>query len=277
MYSGAYVGLQVSRSYSKYELVTCPYHDDAHASGLFWKESGDFYCPSCKTSKKIRQLLVDMGKEDEYKGYMSELGAQFDLMPPSLDVMVDDGFVDFMDDPMAFAYLEGRGVDLDVAHRFGVMYSPSHEEIVFKTGVSGGWVGRCIARGDGPRYRIHGEKGAVWPHTAQLHEASHIILSEGPFKAMALATVVEEGALSVASMGSNPPLVFWQTMAQHAGNLTLIADDDEPGRKFAKECKRRLAGVRIFAPSTPFDEMDRTAAKRAYDKIFSRRQTMGGF
>lgn len=276
MYSGQYVGLQVVRSYSKYDLVVCPYHDDTHPSGLFWKESGDYYCPACKTSKKIRELLVDMGREDEFEGYAAQIAMSFNLVTVD-DPMRSDGFVSLTEDEMALGYLEGRHIPLTVAEEHGVMYSPMHEELVFKTGVGVGWIGRRIANGEGPRYRIHGPKGAFWPHTAKVTEADRIILSEGPFKSMILSTIIEPGAVSVASMGSNPPLIFWQTMAQFASNMLLIADNDEPGKKFAVECKRRLPGIRVFAPRVPFDEMPKEKAFDVYAQIFKRSQSLGGF
>lgn len=275
MYTGSFVGLHVVRSYPKYDLVQCPYHDDTHPSGLFWKESGDYYCPACKTSRRIRELLVDMGREDEYEGYVAA-GAPFFNLLSSVEPQAAQQFVSVEDDEMALAYIDGRRVPLTVAQSHGLLYHPPTEELVFQTGVNHGWVGRSIVGNDGPRYRIHGEKGPYWPHTADVFGADHVVLSEGPFKAMMLSQVVEPGAVSVASMGSNPSLIFWQTFIQLSSTLTLIADKDEPGKKFAKECKRRLPAVRVFFPPKPFDNMTQEEAFETYANIFSRLQK-GGF
>lgn len=275
MYSGAFVGLQVARSYQKYDLVVCPYHEDTHPSGLFWKESGDFFCPACKTSKRLRELMVDLGREEDLEGYVSQAVPMFNLVV-SENPMETEKFVNPYDDDMAAAYLDGRRIPMDVAQAYGVLYSQSHEELVFRTGVGGGWVGRVIGVTDGPRYRIHGTKGAYWPHSMVLGACSRIVLSEGPFKAMMLSQVVEPDTISVSSQGSNPPLIFWQTMAQLAYKTVLIADDDKPGRKFASECQRRLPGVRIFIPQKPFDNLELTEAFEAYEKISKRMSTMKG-
>lgn len=142
------------------------------------------------------------------------------------------------------AYLESRGISLELAKEYGVKYNPVEERVIFPIVVEGvlrGWQGRLVHSGkyidkkgrerEMPKALSEGECGGkVLQFQDRLKGASHCVLVEGPVDAIKCHML----GGNVASMGKNnvTPAVLDIIVRRHGIKKVYLGLDDDAAAVF---------------------------------------------
>ena len=98
--------------------------------------------------------------------------------------------IDFPDSPEGANYLKGRGVDLELAKKYGIMYSPLYRRVIFPIKMNDrvyGYQGRAIDKvSDGMRMRNNEgfRRDKLVMFLDNLKGSEHVIICEGPINAL---------------------------------------------------------------------------------------------
>lgn len=274
MQSGSQFGLRIVHNYTNYESCYCPYHNDARPSAIFLKNEGVFYCYGCRTRRTMLQLANDFDI-DYIEGPSVAAVPPIDLLSP---LEVSRRFEPFVLYDEAVAYIEGRGIESETAVEYGLEWDSLERAIVFPMiGLDGrrvGFVERATSRTASTRYSIHGVKTPLWPMPQFLgHMDRQVIISEGPFKAMAVAQAASsllgrDRVLSVALMGSRSNLDAVGVARQCRCMPIYIVDADAAGQKVGSFM--RSHGMRCFMPHLPFDDATPDERVAMLETIFAK-------
>lgn len=282
MLSGSSFGYEVIRSYKTYELVRCPYHNDNHPSGLFFRKDAKFKCLGC--GKVVRH--------DTGKGYEGTDAEELSILPHSLGLFRDP--VNYLDNtsedfsPELVNYVTQRGISPATCYAYSCRekFDNGYRQLVMpQATLSGhviGTVSRLATFDEVPRrYYIAGDRVPAWP----LHEVRPtqdiIFVSEGGIKAMAIYQAMQDTLTdgefdaysSVATMGSLWTKQMAELYSQLADKIVLIADNDKSGLAFAERFKS--IGARAFKVKVPFDDMGQDERNEMFVKLLERTKNNG--
>jgi hypothetical protein len=278
--SGADFGYEVIRRYHNYELVRCPYHQDNSPSALFYpyQMTAKFRCLGCGKVVDHSGGLNYAGIEEISDSFL----ARYSLIRDSnnyLEKLSEDPSVE------AYNWLVGvRNIYAGTAEHYGCRYRYESDRVLMcfpqidNKDECVGVVNRLI-RADYTghvRYFIEGDRVPAWPLRFFDLSKRWIFVSEGAFKAMAIyeaAKVVlsEEDFrrfASVSTFGSVWTSEMADIYSQNPDSVVFVGDDDESGRKFAKNFKE--IGCRAFIISEPFDNQTREKREKSLTKILER-------
>lgn len=275
MQSGSQFGLRVVHNYTNYESCYCPYHNDARPSAIFLKNEGVFYCYGCRTRKTLLQLATDFDIEYVEGPTVAAVPA-IDLMA---NVEVSRHFESFALYDDAINYLDSRDIEAHTAVDYGLEWDLLERAIVFPmVGFDGrriGFVERSTSRTASTRYSIHGLKTPLWPMRHLVGRMDRqIIISEGPFKAMAIAQAASKlfgdrnNVLSLSLMGSRNNFDAVNVARQCRCVPIYIVDADAAGQKVGEFM--RANGMRCFMPHVAFDDATPDVRVETLETIFSK-------
>lgn len=283
-------GLKVSRSYSKYDLCFCPFHNDLHPSASFYHETCSLYCFTCAKSFQLVDILKVTNStsfsEFEIKELLDKIKSSIhmknfetnDNISRIVNSFPQVGSIDNEINEIAVSYLERRNISVDVATFYGLR--ANEDGIVFPQKIDitaskvSGFVERIYAPKDKTqRYFKHGELEIVWPLKKVCdNNAKYLFLSEGPFKAMRIYKMLKDVGIndfiSVCSFGLKDTQVIFKLLSQFNKTVIVVGDNDKAGKRWATKFKTRK-NFFPFSFVTPFDEVESDVGVSAIKKMIS--------
>jgi hypothetical protein len=204
MWSARMFGLEVISTSGGEELVRCPFHDDVKPSAWFNPQKGLFWCAVCQLGLNMHQLTKRLGVEldiEEVTGPPADYNFINDI--PLLDLGVR----------IYHSYFSLRGIDPEIIDAYDVRWKESeHAAAVLPVvTISHETVGVVYRYQDaaaaGVRYKKMGVQYPIWPMSLlrTVPEGAQIIVTEGPWSAMRIATVMmraDEVGTVVSTMGA---------------------------------------------------------------------------
>lgn len=173
------------------------------------------------------------------------------------------------------AYLESRGVPLEVAKEYGIRYDPVQERVIFPVVIEGvlrGWQGRLVRsikytdkKGrERELPKAHTEIGEGWGGKVLLFQdrlkgAKHGIITEGPFDALKCHLC----GGNTATMGKSVTTEQLDIYVRHFGLRRLYLGLDEDAADDMMRIVRELTwyeGMEVFHLATPAGREDLGAA-----------------
>ena len=278
LFSAKDFGYVIARDYKTYSLVSCPYHNDNHPSGLFFKKNGHFKCLGCGKNVNHADGKAYIGTDEEQEFLLPHSLGLFKSTENYLEGTSPTLSEDLID------YMGTRGIEPRVLFWYGCREKSGREypELImpqrdFDNKVTG-TVNRPATFAKLPRrYFIHGHRFPCWPSKFFKPDKKTIFVSEGGIKSMAIFQTLEEiiededelaGYASVATMGSLWTKEMEEVYSQMADRIVFIADNDEAGIAFARHFKE--IGARAFVVKKPFDNMTQEERNVELQKILGK-------
>lgn len=272
MTSARNLGLTVTGSSGREELVLCPFHSDKTSSAWWNPDKELFYCAVCGIGLNLVQLASRLNVAlDEIASNANENIQDYNLMveTPHYDL----GEVKY------HPYFEKRKIDRQVFYMYGARFKDSIPiaasfPIYDLTNKVVGVQYRYLNPEEtGTRYRTFGEVQPVWP----MHElkwlvtTKTVIVTEGVFSAMRLSSHLYHNESSTIN------LIVLATMGAKANSKTLallnpfksifLYDNDNAGRRACKKMRELAPLGHAYVLSTSPDDMNNTQLYELVDKV----------
>lgn len=241
------------------------------------KRDGRFVCWYCRERDNFQgrpefalAALLGVGVEQARKALYEEdapMAAYLDIGPPfvpepeaeaEIPVLVWPYHCVPLDNPMAArgrAYVEGRGVPLEVAMQYGIRYSSQERRVYFPVRMGGflvGWQGRSIV--PGAKLKVLSTPGLPRDHTLLFEErlklqgVEHVVLTEGPFDGLK----AHEVGGNVAAMGKVVTDGQLDVVEQHGVKRAFLAlDPDAAQENGALIGRLNMRGIETFWVDIP--------------------------
>lgn len=257
-------GLTVVRSSGSEENVICPFHSDSSPSASYNRAKGMFYCYVCSLGLNSQQLAERLGIDlDEEFNYALE---DFDLLDSSEPLELGSAMV-------SNDYLFSRKIGMIVARGYGLRYLEGENPAIILPVVSlkgklTGTVYRYI-HPRGSRYSKHGTMTPVWPmpHLLDTKPGQYLIVTEGAFSAMRLATAwgIVPGVLPVALLGAKANQGILDALAPF--RPIFLYDNDEAGRRACQKMREIAPLTKAFVLDTSPDDCSDEQLEQLKQKV----------
>lgn len=256
MWSARMFGLEVVSTSGGEELVRCPFHDDVKPSAWFNPQKGLFWCAVCQLGLNMRQLQKRLDVELDVEDMVGP--------PPDYDFVSEAHTLD-LGVSMYHPYFDQRGIDRNVIDMYDVRWKfNGHEAAVLPITTTNNIIMGAVyryqnAEAAGVRYKKMGTQYPLWPMSflKGLPEEAHIIVTEGPWSAMRIATVLaqhNEPGTVVSTMGAlaNPRIID----VLRPFCPVFLYDNDRAGRTACRKMRRLAPHWNSWVTQNAPDDLD---------------------
>lgn len=268
--SAKQLGMTVTRTSAGEELVLCPFHSDSNASAWWNPKKELFYCAVCGGFN-----LEQVAKRMHLENLENIQDAPIQLQ--DYDLLVTDGYIPKGE--MTYAeYFRTRGVSEPIIYLYGLEWREDEPAAVLpRNNIRGERIGSVLRYIDsakyGSRYKVFGETTPLWPMEviSFLHKDQVVVVTEGAFSAMRLATHLAEAGIfemPLALLGAKANQSIVDVLRPF--RPVFLYDGDEAGRRACRKMRSLFPLALSFTLSTSPDDQDEAQLASMIDNLNER-------
>lgn len=269
--SAKQLGLTVTGTSAGEELILCPFHHDKNASAWWNPKKELFYCAVCGGFN-----LQQMAKKMHLSVEMYELqDAPIELQ--DYDLLVTENYIP-RGERIYAEYYRNRGISESIIYLYDMEWRKDEPAAVLPRkdlhGERTGSVLRYIEPAKfGSRYKVFGETTPLWPMNTLrfLHKDQVVLVTEGAFSAMRLATYYSEQGvfeMPLALLGAKANEDIVDIMRPF--RPVFLYDGDEAGRRACRKMRSLFPLALSFTLSTSPDDQDEAQLASMIDNLNER-------
>jgi DNA primase len=262
-------GVRVAGEISTHFLVFCEYHDNRNtASGEVDKETGQFYCFSCKSTTDLPHLIMKTSGRTYFEALRLIGDTEYNIADEVDRLLASDTIEAFDQTVIDRLHADVWGVGSDYFHSRNINDNSIRELLLgfsgrqqmvtvpvhSPMGILWGFVGRSI---EGKRFKNNRglPKGLTLFNLHRVWTSSRVFVVESSFDAIRLWQL---GIPAVATLGAGITKEQLELLKRTFDEVILIPDNDEAGRIMTNKILEAMPYAEILTIEGAHDVGDLT-------------------